>query len=172
MGASFADCEIVGPTEEEFSKVIAKAIEDGEVSKIEGETVMNAASVQLKCTLDNQSSVLLCGDASPSYLHNLNSYHIIQLPHHGKLDNAIEIFEALLNESIDPYFKQFLVSDNTGSGAKSGGSDELIVYMQNNKMTAAHNTKYGIVSLPHSNYNNMRSVTQGVKLGEMDCECW
>ena len=111
---------IVGPTEDEFSEVVAKAIEDGEVSHIEGETVMNSASVQLKYTLDGQQTVILCGDASPSYLHNLDIYQVIQLPHHGKLDNAEEIFNNLKS----PYSKQFLVSDNTGSGETSGGSDE------------------------------------------------
>ena len=69
---------------------------------------MNAASIQLKCTLDGQLTTLLCGDASPSYLHNLDTYQIIQLPHHGKLDNAEEIFDALKS----PYSKQFLVSEN------------------------------------------------------------
>jgi len=171
LGASFAGCEIVGPLEEEFSEVVAKAIEDGEVSKIEGETVMNAASVQLKCSLDNQYTVLLCGDASASYLHNLYSYQIIQLPHHGKLENAMEIFEALLKEASDPYFKQFLVSDNTGSGANSGGSDKLILYMAEQKMNNVYNTKDGIVNLPDTNYSSISSVTQGVKLGEMDCQC-
>ena len=121
VNTAFAGCMIVGPTEEEFSEVVAKAIEDGEVSHIDGETVMNAASVQLKCTLDGQQITLLCGDASPSYLHNLDTYHIIQLPHHGKLNNAKEIFNILKS----PYSKQFLVSDNTGSGATSGGSDAL-----------------------------------------------
>ena len=167
--ATFAGCRIVGPTEEEFSEVVAKAIKDGEVSHIEGETVMNAASVQLKCTLDGQQNILLCGDASPSYLHNLDNYQLIQLPHHGKLDSATEIFKKLR----DPYTKQFLVSDNTGSGATSGGSDALVDYMRDEYMTPAHNTRNGIVNLPKSRIggsagNNMR----GVKLSEMDCKRW
>ena len=166
---AFAGCRIVGPTEEEFSEVVAKAIKDGEVSHIESETVMNAASVQLKCTLDGQQTVLLCGDASPSYLHDLDSYQLIQLPHHGKLDSATEIFEKLR----DPYTIQFLISDNTGSGATSGGSDALVDYMRDEHMTPAHNTRNGVVNLPKlgaggSASNNMH----GVKLGEMDCKCW
>lgn len=168
VNASFAGCIIVGPSEEEFSEVVAKAIEDGEVSHIEGETVMNAASIQLKCTLDGQQTTLLCGDASPSYLHNLDTYQVIQLPHHGKLDNAEEIFNAL--KSL--YSKQFLVSDNTGSGATSGGSDALIKYMEKEKMTPAHNTRYGVVHLPKLNFGNAGSTKQGVKLGEMDSKCW
>ena len=57
---------IVGPTEDEFAEVVAQAIEDAKTTKIDGETVMNAASVQLKYKLDNAEIVLLCGDASPT----------------------------------------------------------------------------------------------------------
>ena len=168
VNASFAGCKIVGPTEEEFSEVVAKAIEDGEVSHLEGETVMNAASVQLKCTLDGQQTILLCGDASAAYLHNLDNFDIIQLPHHGKLDSAKDIFDKLKSN----YSKQFLVSDNTGSGATSGGSDALIEYMDKERMTPAHNTKYGVVHLPKLSFGSTGSKSQGVKLGEMDCKRW
>ena len=74
VNANVATGTIVGPTEDEFVEVVAQAIEDESVTKIEGETVMNAASVQLKCELNGAQTILLCGDASPSYLHNLNSY--------------------------------------------------------------------------------------------------
>lgn len=40
-----------------------------------------------------------------------------------------KIFDAL----EDSYIKEFLVSDNTGSGATSGGSDKLIEYMKTEK---------------------------------------
>lgn len=56
---------------------------------------MNAASVQLKCTLSDENTILLCGDASPDYLHELDSYVYIQLPHHGQLDDATAIFDEL-----------------------------------------------------------------------------
>ena len=126
---------------------------------------MNAASVQMKCKLDNMQTVLLCGDASPAYLHNMNSYDLIQLPHHGKLDSAIAIFESL----TDPYSKDYLVSDNTGSGSTSGGSDNLVEYMKTERYSPALNTKNGVVSIPKStDKNNSNNRTQGVKLGEMD----
>jgi len=147
-----SSCSIVGPTEDEFVTVVAQAIEDDTVTQIEGETVMNAASVQLKCKLDNAQTILLCGDASPSYLHNLDSYDIIQLPHHGQLDNAQAIFEELK----DPYNKTYFVSDNTGSGATSGGSDKLVQHMKDEKYSAAYNTKNGVVDLP-------KNVTTGEK---------
>lgn len=159
---------IVGPQEDEFVKVVAQAIEDDSVTKIEGETVMNAASVQLKCNLDGAQTILLCGDASPSYLHNLEGYEIIQLPHHGQMEDAKRIFEKL----EDPYSKTYLVSDNTGSGATSGGSDKLVKYMKEECYSPALNTKDGIVCIPQ---NRVGSISvrkpQGVKLGEMDCKC-
>lgn len=160
---------IVGPTEDEFVEVVAQAIEDDSVTKIEGETVMNAASIQLKCELDGAQMILLCGDASPSYLYNLDSYEIIQLPHHGKLDDAQRIFEELK----DSYSKIYLVSDNTGSGATSGGSDKLVEYMQEEYYTPALNTRNGVVDIPKKGFANISvSKPQGVKLGEMDCKYW
>jgi len=126
VGATVSSCSIVGPKEDEFVDVIAQAIENGSDSQIEGETVMNAASVQLKCKLVNAQSILLCGDASPAYIHKLDNYDIIQLPHHGKLDSAKVVFENLK----DSYSKDYLISDNTGSGQTSGGSDKLVQYME------------------------------------------
>lgn len=160
---------IVGPTEDEFVEVVAQAIEDDSITKIEGETVMNAASVQLKCVLDGAQMILLCGDAAPSYLHSLDSYGIIQLPHHGKLDDAQRIFDGLK----DSYSKTYLVSDNTGSGAASGGSDKLVEYMQEEYYTPALNTRNGVVDIPKKGFANILvSKPQGVKLGEMDCKYW
>jgi len=173
---SVASCWIVGPTENEFVEVVAQAIEDDSVTDIEGETVMNAASVQLKCKLDSAETILLCGDATPAFLHRLGIYDIIQLPHHGKLESAQEIFEEI-GKTSDPYIKTYLVSDNTGSGANSGGSDDLIRYMREEKYTPALNTKNGEVNLPQGGAQGGGGSTaysrpQGVKLGGMDSGCW
>ena len=165
VGQKFCNCEIVGPTEDEFCEVVAKAIEDGDISRIDGETVMNAASVQLKVNLDGNQNTLLCGDASPEYLHNLDSFKIIQLPHHGKLDSATTIFDAV----EDPYSKGFLISDNTGSAATSGGSDKLVQYMQEENFTPAWNTKKQVVDLPTSTNHG---PSRGVMLGAMDSYFW
>lgn len=164
-GQQFGSCEIVGPTEDEFCEVVAKAIEDGDVSHIDGETVMNAASIQMKTTLDGNQDVLLCGDASPEYLHNLNSFAIIQLPHHGKLDSATTIFDKL----YDPYVKEFLISDNTGSASTSGGSEKLVAYMQEENYSPAWNTKQQVVDLPAS---ARQGSSRGVRLGAMDFHLW
>lgn len=168
VGTLIESGQIVGPKEEEFVEVVAQAIEDDAVTQIEGETVMNAASVQLKCKLDTITSVLLCGDASPSYLHNLDSYNVIQLPHHGNLDDAKRIFENLK----DSYSKTYLISDNTGSGATSGGSDKLVQFMKEENYSKAWNTKDGEICIPQSRVGNSGySRPKGVKLGEMDCQC-
>ena len=98
-GTYVGNCIIVGPTVDEFTDVAAKAIDNRENDRIgEGcaeETVMNAASVQLKCSLDDGTTLLLCGDASPDYLKDLTTYDIIQLPHHGQKANATAIFQKL-----------------------------------------------------------------------------
>ena len=155
VNTTVASAKVVGPTEEEFVAVVAQAIKDDSVTLIEGETVMNAASVQLKCTLNDGEVILLCGDASPSYLHNLDSYDIIQLPHHGKLDDAKAIF-ADLGDSA--YRKTFLVSDNTGSAANSGGSTKLKHYMQEEQYKAALNTRDGVVELPDDELNGRNGI--------------
>ena len=168
---SFSHCKVVGPTEDEFTDVAAKAV-DNRVSDTIGtgdaaETVMNAASVQLRCTLDNKQIIFLCGDASPHYLKNLDGYDIIQLPHHGQLADAKAIFDAL----CDPYRKTFLVSDNTGSGETSGGSEKLKEFMKNERYKAALNTQDGVVVIPESGFSIGHHIEpQGVRLGEMDCK--
>lgn len=167
VGTKISTGKIVGPTVDEFVNVVAKAIEtQNSGAKIDAETVMNAASVQLNIKLENASEVLLCGDATPEYLHNIEKYDLIQLPHHGKLESAQMIFDKL----DDPYKKNFLISDNTGSGATSGGSDKLVKYMKDEKMNVAYNTQNGIVNIPEERvYGTNYSSERKVKLGEMGC---
>lgn len=168
-GTLVGNCTIVGPSVDEFTDAAAKAVDNRESNKIgEGqaeETVMNAASVQLKCTLSDGKSVLLCGDASPDYLKNLENYDYIQLPHHGQEDDAKAIFDKL---GGDAYLKSYLISDNTGSAERSGGSDNVIKHMKKERYAPAYNTKSGIVELPK--YSAGTAVTsQGRNyLGELD----
>ncbi len=157
-------CTIVGPTVDQFTDCATKAVDkkaDGDTGE---ETEMNAASVQLKCRLDNGNAVLLCGDAAPSFLNNLESYLYIQLPHHGQLDDAKALFDML----EDPQKKEYLVSDNTGSGSTSGGSDKLVEYMRENKFSPAHNTKDGVVYIPALSPSRSSRGKQGVILGDLD----
>lgn len=154
---------IVGPEEEEFVKVVAYAIENDGKGTIDGETVMNAASIQLTATLDNQKSIFLCGDASPEYMKDLNDYDVIQFPHHGQMDDAEAILDKLEDAS---YKKTFVISDNTGS--TNGGSDELVQYLKNNKYTDYYNSKDGVIDLPKTvSSSGTKSSTKGVILGGM-----
>ncbi len=169
-GTMVGNCAIVGPTVKEFTDVAAKAVDNRESNTIgEGqaeETVMNAASVQLRCTFSNGESILLCGDASPDFLKNLETYDFIQLPHHGKETDAKAIFKRLGGDS---YLKKYLISDNTGSAEKSGGSDSLIELMKKEKYNLPYNTKSGIVELPkYSAATTVASQERGF-LGELDC---
>ena len=159
--------KIVGPTEDEFVQVVAKAIEEDGQGSIDGETVMNAASVQLKVVLDDGSVLLLCGDATPEYIQDIDSYDIIQLPHHGQLADAEAIFEKL----DDAYSKEYLISDNTGSAHNSGGSDKLVEKMKKDKFSPAYNTQNGVIDLPQNNMVNtgVGNKTLGVRLGDLDC---
>ena len=160
-GVTLATAEVVGPLEDEFVEVVAKAIEEDGTGTINGETVMNAASVQLKFTLDNQNAVLLCGDATPQYLKNLDSYDVIQFPHHGQYDDGVEILDCLGDAS---YSKKYLISDNTGSGKTSGGSKKLVDFMKEENYEAAFNTLNGVVSLPLQSEASSPS-SKGVRLG-------
>ncbi|MBE5861960.1 MAG: hypothetical protein E7295_03820 [Lachnospiraceae bacterium] len=143
-GTAVLSAEIVGPSEDEFAEVVAKAIEDEGAGSINGETVMNAASVQLKLYLDKNTPVLLCGDASPEYLKALSSYKIIQFPHHGQFDDGCSILEKLGDAS---YMKEFIISDNTGNGKNAGGSEELVAYMKQEHYKAAYNTLRGEITI-------------------------
>lgn len=163
-------CVIVGPTTDQFIEVAAQAVDsrvsDAVVGEHTEETVMNAASIQLSGKLDDGQSFLLCGDAHPDYLERLGSYDVIQLPHHGQMADAQAIFDQL----SDPYSKVFLISDNTGDGENSGGSDELVQYMKDRNYSPAKNTKSGVVRLPDTTVSGTRSKPQGVRLGGLDCQ--
>jgi len=174
-GTTVGNCEIMGPTVEQFATVAVQAVDkrvgDTVVEEHTEETVMNAASIQLKGRLEDGKMVLLCGDAHPDYLDCLESCDIIQLPHHGQLDDAQVIFEKLR----DPYSKIFLISDNTGSASTSGGSDVLLKWMKKEKYSAVKNTKTGIVRLPQVSFISSTGASgrpQGVKLGGLDRQCW
>ena len=175
IGIGVGNCTIVGPTEDEFTDVAARAVDNRVDNNIgEGyaeETVMNAASIQIKCKLDNADTILLCGDSSPMYMYNLDNYDIIQLPHHGQLADAEAVFSTLTNAGS----KVFLVSDNTGSAKNSGGSYDLME-SDAKKGKRIKNTKNGIVELPDASvYCGGGSKLQAASLyrqarGQVDME--
>ena len=111
--------EIVGPDKDYMLGTVAKRLDGREGDTMDGETAVNATSLQVSVTIGSRK-VLLCGDSSFSAIEDkLSQYDCIQLPHHGKEKQAEKIFESKGN----PIKTLYLVSDNTGS--TNGGSDKL-----------------------------------------------
>lgn len=132
--------KIVGPSKSYALEAAAKGINGNESDSKDGETFVNAASVQVSCRC-GMEQVLLCGDSSfPAIEGVLADHSVIQLPHHGKLDTAEEIFKAKEKQNSVVY----LVSDNKGTAA--GGSDELM--RKYSKGRNIQNTRNGDVAYP------------------------
>ena len=150
------EVSIVGPNKDYMLDTVAKRLDGREGNTVDGETAVNATSIQLSITL-NSHKILLCGDCSFAAIEDkINNYGVIQLPHHGKSVQATKIFEAKSNSIDDIY----IVSDNTGGS--NGGSDDLdttghIVYNTKN------NDNIKINSLFFS--KNSSSAKTGIFLG-------
>ena len=111
--------EIVGPEKEDMLHAVAKLLDNREGDTIDGETVVNATSLQVAVKIGSHK-MLLCGDSSFAAIEDkLSEYDCIQLPHHGKVKQAEEIFESKKKQTGTLY----IISDNTGS--TNGGSDKL-----------------------------------------------
>lgn len=110
---------IPGPTKEYSLNAVAEAIKKDTSSKIDKETIVNAVSTQLSVNFSLGRKLLLTGDSSFAAIEDaVKSHNAIQLPHHGKLEQAESIFDVKDNRTI------YYVSDNTGSS--NGGSDDLM----------------------------------------------
>lgn len=121
---------IVGPDKEYMLDSVAKHLDGREGNEIDGETAVNATSIQIEVSF-GKSKLLLCGDCSYAAIEDkLQNYQIIQLPHHGKKHQAELIFAKKSHQPDTMY----LISDNTGSS--NGGSDNL-----NTKGYRVKNTK-------------------------------
>lgn len=109
---------IIGPDKEYSLNAVAKRIDGRESDDIDKETIVNAVSTQVSVDLGGNKKLLLTGDSSfESIKDSIKVHSAIQLPHHGKLEQAEDIF---LEKNIDTIY---FVSDNTGNS--NGGSDEL-----------------------------------------------
>lgn len=109
---------ISGPDKEYSLNAVAKRIDTREGDNIDKETIVNAVSTQLSVNFGLGRSLLLTGDSSFAAIEDaVKSHSAIQLPHHGKLDQAEQIFSCKDNGTI------YFVSDNTGD--TNGGSDAL-----------------------------------------------
>lgn len=112
--------DVVGPYKEYVIEIASQALDSRQGDKIHNETTVNAASVQISVKLGS-SKILLVGDASTKAIEkNAKDYQIIQIPHHGRLDHAEDLFEIKKDDKDTVY----LISDNKGNN--NGGSEELI----------------------------------------------
>ena len=112
------DIDIVGPDKEYALNAVAKRIDNREGDSIDKETIINAVSTQVKIKV-GLMNLLLCGDSSFEAIEDkIDTYECIQLPHHGKLEQAASIFKQKGSLGVTYY-----VSDNTGK--TNGGSDNL-----------------------------------------------
>lgn len=118
-GEVITGVKTIGPDYSYLISSVAKYLNNQEGDTIDGETIVNATSVQVEVTIGTHK-LLLCGDSNfEAVKDKLEDYDVIQLPHHGKKDQAEQIFDAKVEEPQTVY----IVSDNTGTS--NGGSDHL-----------------------------------------------
>jgi ribonuclease BN (tRNA processing enzyme) len=109
---------IIGPDKDYALNAVAKKIDSREGDTIDKETIVNAVSAQLSVVIGYRKKLLLTGDSSYTAIEDtIKTHSVIQLPHHGKLEQAESIFDAKEKSTI------YYVSDNTGDS--NGGSDDL-----------------------------------------------
>ncbi|MCR5836913.1 MAG: hypothetical protein K6G88_10445 [Lachnospiraceae bacterium] len=113
------EISIMGPDLEYMLDAVAKNLDGREGDTTDGETNVNATSIQVKVNAFGHD-ILLCGDSSYNAIEDkLDDFDSIQLPHHGKVYQAEKIFDYKENDINTYYF----ISDNTGNS--NGGSDKL-----------------------------------------------
>lgn len=126
---------IVGPSKQYMLETAAKWLDSRESDQQNGETAVNAPSIEVSIQV-RDSRLLLCGDSAFAPLETiLKDYTYIQLPHHGKPELADKIFDA-----TNAVRTTYIVSDNTGNS--NGGSDDLKTRGRRIK-----NTKHGDVTI-------------------------
>lgn len=125
-----SEISIVGPDYDYMIDTVAKRLDGREGNTVDGETAVNATSVQVSVNICSHT-FLLCGDCSFAAIEDsVRDYDIVQLPHHGKSKQA----DAIFNKKWDQLDSIYIVSDNTGGS--NGGSDNL-----NTKGHRVFNTK-------------------------------
>ena len=151
---------VVGPDKDYFIEAVSKHLDTRESDSIDGETIMNAISVQLEIDI-NGRKLLLTGDSNFEAIKDkIREYDAIQLPHHGKDKQADNIFEENKGRNNVLY----LVSDNTGNS--NGGSDNL--YKLPTTGYRIKNTKNGEIIV---NYNSFSAERCG-NLGFNEIHCF
>ena len=122
-----AGISFIGPDLDSMMTAVAKAVKNRDTSKqIDGETIVNATSLQIAVDVLGGRKLLLLGDTSVKNVTcNLKDYRYIHLPHHGKLTSAEAIFDKISADKSDNIGNHtFIISDNTGTTI--GGSDALM----------------------------------------------
>lgn len=144
---------IVGPDYDYLIEAVAKALDNSESDNIDMETIVNAISVQVEVIIGNHK-LLLTGDASFAAIESkIREYDAIQLPHHGKYEQAKKIFEK--NDGREDVI--YIVSDNTGNS--NGGSDELMSECIGKKIK---NTKNGEIIIDSNSFENHKTGYYGI----------
>lgn len=111
--------KILGPDVDYTLEAVAKALDSREGDMINNETIVNAVSTQVSVTINN-TKFLLCGDSCFDAIENsVKNHNHIQLPHHGKEEQALKIWDINFGKNDKTYY----VSDNTGN--TNGGSDKI-----------------------------------------------
>lgn len=153
--------KIVAPDYDYAIKTIARAVKNSEPDTIDGDSVMNAASVCLK-VYDSSNNMLLTGDSTfENIKDNLADMNYVQLPHHGRAAQIDDIFEYYDARDEDP---MYLISDNTGES--NGGVDKRKIKYRKHKNTRDEEFEIS--------YSNIKSSTRttgnlGINLDEMLC---
>lgn len=143
---------IPGPDKEYALNAVSKRIDSRESDMVDKETIVNAVSTQLSIDFGGGKKLLLTGDSSfEAIKENIKEHAAIQLPHHGKKDQADQIFEVKDNSTI------YYVSDNTG--ITNGGSDKLpkrgyVIYNTLDGDQTCEVTSFGITAVKGSYYRS------------------
>ena len=146
------EVSIVGPDFDYMIETVAKRLDGREGDMMDGETEVNATSIQAKVKIGTHN-LLLCGDCSFPAIDNIvRDYDAVQLPHHGKCKQAEKIFD----KKSDQTYSVYIVSDNTGN--TNGGSDNLI--------TTGHRV-YNTKTAGDVTINNSTFSSSAVKTGRV-----
>lgn len=149
------EVSIVGPDKDYMLDTVAKRLDGREGNTVDGETAVNATSIQVSVNIGSHK-LLLCGDCSYASIDDkVYDYDSVQLPHHGKPKQAEKIFEKKATQLNTIY----IVSDNTGNS--NGGSDNL-----NTKGHIVKNTKNSSDICIDSNSFDSNTIKTGRTLGE------
>lgn len=150
------EISIVGPDFDYMINTVAKYLDGRIGDTVDEETAINSTSLQVAIKFQSHR-ILLCGDCSYKSIENIiRDYDVIQLPHHGKNNQAKEIF-AKKSDQINSIY---IVSDNTGN--TNGGSDNLVT-----KGHRVYNTKNDGNIVINSYFFNSGRIKSGKVLGDL-----